>query len=867
MSEAPADMTRTSVTAPSLTRTSSDAYEALEGRFAPGTLLNGRYRIIALLGKGGMGEVYRATDLTLGQSVALKFLPKLSGSDPRVLERFHNEVRIARQVSHPNVCRVYDIGEAEGLVYLSMEYVDGEDLSTLLRRIGRLPGEKATEIARKICAGLAAAHDQGVIHRDLKPHNVMLNKRGEVLICDFGLAALPDEISPAEYRQGTPAYMAPEQIKGTGVTAQSDIYSLGLVLYELYTGKRPYAGANLQELLAQQEAMSMTSMTSHASDIEPAVENIIKRCLDPEPTRRPASALQVSMALPGGDPLAAALAAGQTPSPELVAASRSTGLSKRYSLPLVAFVLLALVCLPLLKGKIESLEYSPNEMPPAALEVAARRMVAEAGYPDKPHDVYWTMASRGALIQYIDNKTKLRDWYQVFGAEPALLMNYRESPANLATSPYGQVDYEKPGLQVPGMLRLSLNSRGHIRDFEAVPPVSPKAAAGPGITKEGISRWIGMELEKFQPTEPFRTPLTPYEELHCFEGKHPGLASVQLKVQYGVLKGRLTSLYFQWPWGASGTPQSRTNTTNAWLTKVRDAFLFLMVLVFLFYSISLAWRNWKQGRADRVGALRLALARMVLDAIAWTFGAMHLRPEVESFFLVFGTVGAWLSSGLITYILYLALEPALRARWPQAIVTWNRLVSGRWQDPQVDAHVLMGAALGVFLVSFFLGRNFYEYATESKISISPSVMLGGWGVVIGQFAGVLSGALFTGLMLFFVIFGLKVLLKRDWLVVLVASLVLPLTEQQLTQSDTFLLDYASYVLVFAVIFVALMRFGLLTTVVGVFYINMLGRLPANNDFTVWFMPYTIVSLCVLMGLALAAFWRSLGDQSLLGEGN
>src|SRR5690349_4966781 len=192
-------------------------------------MIAARYRIIALLGRGGMGEVYRADDLTLDQSVALKFLPEATAQDPVTLERFHNEVRIARRISHPNVCRIYDIGEADGLVFLSMEYVDGEDLGSLLRRIGRLPSDKALEIARKLCAGLAAAHDKGVLHRDLKPANIMLDGRGQVLITDFGLAGIAERIQGAEIRHGTPAYMSPEQLAGKEVTVRSDIYSLGLV--------------------------------------------------------------------------------------------------------------------------------------------------------------------------------------------------------------------------------------------------------------------------------------------------------------------------------------------------------------------------------------------------------------------------------------------------------------------------------------------------------------------------------------------------------------------------------------------------------------------------------------------------------------
>src|SRR5262249_41556111 len=154
--------------------------------------------------------------------------------------RFRNEVRLARQVSHPNVCRVYDIGEIEDAPFLSMEYVDGEDLASLLRRIGRLPSDKALDIARRLCAGLTAAHEKGVLHRDLKPANIMIDGRGEVLITDFGLAAVAGTVDETAARQGTPAYQAPEQLTGREVTPRSDIYALGLVLYEIFTGKRAF---------------------------------------------------------------------------------------------------------------------------------------------------------------------------------------------------------------------------------------------------------------------------------------------------------------------------------------------------------------------------------------------------------------------------------------------------------------------------------------------------------------------------------------------------------------------------------------------------------------------------------------------------
>ncbi len=325
-------------------RTSHPSTTHSAGRFAPGQILGGRYRIVALLGKGGMGEVYRADDLALEQPVALKFLPESLSDNENALARFRNEVRMARQVSHPNVCRVYDLGETAGLYFLSMEYVDGEDLGSLLRRIGRLPPDKALEIARQLCAGLGAAHAKGVLHRDLKPGNVMLDGRGQVLLTDFGLAGLSGQIDGAEVRNGTPAYMAPEQLAGQEVTIRSDIYSLGLVLYEVFTGKLPYESATLADLIQAQKQDAPVSPSTLVRELDPAIERVILRCLQSKAANRPASAMAVAAALPGGDPLAAALAAGETPSPEMVAeAGQGEGLPLRTAVLGLAAIFAAMV--------------------------------------------------------------------------------------------------------------------------------------------------------------------------------------------------------------------------------------------------------------------------------------------------------------------------------------------------------------------------------------------------------------------------------------------------------------------------------------------------------------------------------------------
>src|SRR5579862_1958457 len=292
-------------------------------RFAPGAIVAGRYRLVALLGRGGMGEVYRADDLTLEQPVALKFLPLVatsgSAEDADRLARLHNELRTARQVSHKNVCRVYDLGDADGRRFITMEYVDGEDLGSLLRRIGRIPQDKAIQIARQLCAGVAAAHERGVLHRDLKPANVMIDGDGNVRITDFGIATGSGDAGTDV--AGTPKYMAPEQLAGRPASIKSDIYALGLILFEIFTGRRVYDANTLGDVKQLHAAATMTMPSALVRDLDPAVERVILRCLESDPHRRPASALTVAAALPGGDPLAAALSAGETPSPDLLAAA------------------------------------------------------------------------------------------------------------------------------------------------------------------------------------------------------------------------------------------------------------------------------------------------------------------------------------------------------------------------------------------------------------------------------------------------------------------------------------------------------------------------------------------------------------------
>src|SRR5437763_2871964 len=460
----------------------SASLRAESGRILPGTLLADRYRIVALIGRGGMGEVYRAEDLKLDQDVALKFLPEKLVQDGAALARLHREVRIAREISHPNVCRVFDIGGANGVPFISMEYVDGEDLSTLLRRIGRLPQDKAIDISRQLCAGLAVAHDHGVLHRDLKPANVMLDDRGKVRIMDFGLAGIASDMQGADISSGTPAYMAPEQLTGREVTILSDIYSLGLVLYELFTGKRAFEASNLNDLLRLREHSSVANPTRVVHGLDPLVERVILRCLEADPQKRPKTALQIAAALPGGDPLAAALAAGETPSPQMVAAAGGEqALMPRIAWSLLAGTLAVFLAVLWVARYSTDLALYPIDKSPDVLQDRALQIATKAGYARAGDHAWWFTRNYGYLLYRNAMKMSSPHGEPISGSNPgAVSFNYRQSPDVLSPSnASARVGPQDPAYETAGMIFVSLESLGRLRGLRAVPSPDQALPASP----------------------------------------------------------------------------------------------------------------------------------------------------------------------------------------------------------------------------------------------------------------------------------------------------------------------------------------------------------------------------------------------------
>src|SRR5207248_7324290 len=261
-----------------------------------GALFANRYRIEQIIGRGGMGIVYKANDTQLDETVAIKTLPgDVMQRSPEDLERFKREIRLARKITHRNVLRTYDYGEAEGVYFISMEYVRGYTLAELLEEAPdhRMASRAAMGLSRQICRGLQAAHEQGIIHRDIKPQNVLIDHKGEVKLMDFGIARMAEAkegMTQAGLIVGTPHYMSPEQVQGNQLDARSDVYSMGVMLYEILSGTKPFTSSSLTGVLTAHITDIPKPLIDLRPDVGRDVNAIVMRCLAKSPKDRYADA-------------------------------------------------------------------------------------------------------------------------------------------------------------------------------------------------------------------------------------------------------------------------------------------------------------------------------------------------------------------------------------------------------------------------------------------------------------------------------------------------------------------------------------------------------------------------------------------------
>ena len=839
--------------------------------FTPGTVLAGRYRVIGLLGRGGMGEVYRADDIKLGTPVALKFLPRSVADDPLRRERFLSEVRIARQIAHPNVCRVFDIvetGTDGGHHFLAMEYVDGEDLASLLLRIGRLPSDKALDIARQICAGLGAAHERGVLHRDLKPANVMLDGRGRVRITDFGLAVASDAVGLEADMSGTPVYMAPEQLAGKGASVRSDIYALGLVLHELYTGKRAYSAGSFEELRVRKAQEMPPTPSELIKDMDPAVERVILRATARDPAARPASVAQVAAALPGGNLLEAMLRAGETPSPEMVAALRpSEGLDPR-----PAWLILALVVAGAIGGiaaASNALVWNqPPEKSPEVLAESARDTLIRLGHAEPPADRAAGFEVDLEQLRYLRTHDP---WRSHWGhSDPSIVRFwYRESPQPLETwrfpFQYGnasRISPVDPPLALASMALVKLDPASRLTYLVVVPPSALESGGASTPDWAALLAHAGFDPSAWRSVAPERNPPVFADARAAWEGKWPTRPDLPVRLEAAALGDRIVYFEAFYPWSRSARtpPTLLTATERAVLVPV-----FLTLAVLIVGAGFFARRNVRAGRGDRRGARRLSIFVFTAMCVSWLFAERHIASLWEIALLLAALSWALLAAAFC-WLGYLAVEPFLRRRWPEVLVTWARLVGGEIADPLVGRDLLIGCAAGSVMAAWGIGSLLVPEWLGLPPDLVPADYL---GVAYSAQEAVpilvwrLAQSVMTGLAAVFLLLLLRLGLRSRSAAI--AAFTIAVSLFGAAASAHFWMTFVLLLPLNALFVVLIVRVGLLAAGVAFYVSGLFIFFPVTANLRAWYAGAGVTALLVLAALALFGFTTALAGRSALGD--
>lgn len=671
-------------------------------RLSAGDTVAGRFRLVAPIGVGGMGEVWKAVDTLLGETVALKSVRRSTSADPL------GEIRLARRATHPNLCRVHDAVVLEGRILLSMEWVDGEDLASVLARRGPLPVGEAIDLVAQAAAGLAAAHAAGVLHRDLKPANILLGKDGRVRLTDFGLAEVAGEGGDGPLF-GSPAYMAPELLAGQGGSERSELFSLAMVLYEMIAGHLPVEGGALSERVDRLRRRDWPPLSSRAADVPPDLDRALERALAPDPADRFESVLAFAGALPGCDPLRIAAVAGVAPSVALVAAAkRGDRLGGRTALLLGAAIAVALGLLVALR----SFSAAPraSSLPPAELVATAERLLPLLGHRIAPADREW------GFTWDDDDRVDgdLLFWYRRWD---------RPAVAN-EIGGHGHVYERTPPLKHPGDLLLVLSPEGEPVELEAVP------------------RGSGGE-----------SPLSLADDVRSLVG--PG-------VEVEVAGGAVVRVGSRRPPEPPDAVEVSVYRIVSWL------YAWILPMV----SIPLALLHLRAGRGNGRGALRAGFVLGLVRFAGGMACAHHPGDLAGEFQVLRISLADGLIDGMLVALALLAVEPLARRFWPESVVAATRVVEGRGRDPLVGTSLAAGTLAGLaWALLSLLGREWGPAAEPVPdwfaLDLSASPLL----LAANLFERV-PGAVGRGLLALLIVVALRFLLRRTDLAALAAVAIL-----------------------------------------------------------------------------------------------
>jgi serine/threonine-protein kinase len=664
--------------------------------------------------------------------------------------------------------------------------------------------------------------------------------------------------------------MAPEQLSGKGVSVKSDIYSLGLVLYELFTGKKAFAATTLEELIHQHETSAPTSISEHVKEVDPLVERVILRCLERDPAARPASAAQVAAALPGGDPLAAAIAAGETPSPEMVAAAPKEGALK----PAVAAGLLAAIIVVfgyviLFSKTVKLNNVVPMEKPPEVLAERAGNIVKRLGYDSTPIDRAYGFNLDTSPFQYASENNALPDLRERLstGRPAALFFWFRQSPRYLETVSDSNVYPGDPPMDVSGMATVNLDLLGRLIGFEAVPPqVDDRQGPAPSVDWSILFAEAGFDVASFKQTESRWTPPMGYDARAAWEGVYPDQPDIPIRIEAAAYRGR--PVYFQiiTPWDRPGRDVPFQLSKGE---KIAGAILAALFVVGIIGAVLIARRNLRLERGDRKGAFKIALFVFSAVMMGLIIGADHVPTIGGELDVLYGAVAWALFRSALIWVIYIALEPYVRRRWPRLIISWSRLLAGGFRDPMVGRDISVGGLFGLAhtFIIYLMWQSSEWFGSPVAPNSAANPNTHGLQALLSDLLGhSVVTSFFLGLAHLFLLLLFYSLLRRLWL----AAAVLWLIHTSVmgfafaTTGGWFL--WIGPALIATILVIAVTRFGLLTLVSAHLFFTLSFHYPITSDFSSWYGGTTIFVLIILGSLIAYGFYTSLAGQPLLRGG-
>ncbi|UCC31833.1 MAG: protein kinase, partial [Phycisphaerales bacterium] len=693
---------------------------------------------------------------------------------------------------------------------------------------------------------------------------------------DFGLAGFVEDSSGKDVAAGTPAYMAPEQLAGREVSVKSDVYSLGLVLFELFAGKRLFEGATREQIDRLQSVTTPTTLSGLAEDIDPAVERVIQRCLEIEPSARPSSALAVAAALPGGDPLAAALAAGETPDPEMVAAAgEAGGLRPTIAWAWLATLLGALILGTLVSDRAFLHQREALEKPPQVLADRASNLIRKLGYTDPPQDSAHGFIREPDYMRYVRGQARSPDRQDnvALGGPQPISFWYRQSPHLLVAVKHiastgdwsrGAVSADDPPPSLSGMVAVRLDPRGRLLQFRAVPTQVDKIehqAEGPDWL--ALFAEAGLDMARFEPVTSTWTPPVFADTRAAWKGSYSEDSEIPIRVEAAACRGKPVYFHVLGPWTRPERDEPFAGDVGSGVAATTWSVIWLAVVI---GAAVLGVRNLRLGRADRRGAAKLAVYVLSLSVLTWLFKASHVPDFSREQHLFTMGLAVALQSAIRYCFYYLALEPYARKLWPQSLIAWSRVLAGRFRDPLVGRDLLIGGVFGVswwllllfvFLVASWLGSPPPQPPAPKLLN----TLLGG-RYVAAVFLENGVTAVFTGLAALMLFLLLRVVLRRQWLAIVVFLSVFTVVNALPANHYALWLGWA---LVNASFLFLLLRFGLFAAVAGIFVSSFFATFPVTFDFSAWYIGASLTALVAALALGVYGFHTALAGRPLVED--